>query len=201
MKTIEVNIYEFSELSDKAKSNAKYNHDIHYGYDGSDNEDTCTVFEKHFPVHVKTFEYGGCHPYVKWEFTESEEIASLKGFRLATYLWNNYKTSLYHGKYYGKTRRDSQGKFVHKKRYSKIILDNYCVLTGYYMDDEMMEPIYKFMGTPDPNTTFADLMDECMQAWIWACSRAWDEENSEEYFADLCDANGYMFYEDGRIVS
>ena len=95
--------------------------------------------------------------------------------------------------------RSINGKYTYKHRYSKIIKDTCCVLTGYYIDDDILEPIYDFLKKPSKHVTFADLMRDCLQFWVIACNKDYEACTSMEYFAELCEANGYEFTGYGNV--
>jgi hypothetical protein len=201
-RTISLEVYKLEELSEKARDRAHYDWLASGCSDGSSSENAATLraFESIFPVKVKDWQYGGCPGYIEWHFTGEDDTAELTGWRLAAYLWNNYHGKLYKGKYYSTPGKYIDGKYTYKHRHSKIILEHCCVLTGYCVDDDMLDPVYKFMEHPTDGTTFYNLMQDCFDAWVKACTEQWDHENSMEYFKDACEANDYEFYADGRMA-
>jgi hypothetical protein len=202
MKIKEVKVYSYDELDSMAQATALNNWLSSFDYSwGSDNKNTLDAFENIFPVKIRNFEYGGYrgNDGVNFVTTCDDEIDNLSGFRLATYLWNNYKNSIFKGKYYSKGKWIN-GQYVNKHRHSKIILDNSCVLTGYCMDDDILSPIYNFLKKPDKNTTFLDLLKDCFDSWISACNADYEYATSEEAFKESCEANEYEFYENGDMA-
>jgi hypothetical protein len=209
MRTITKQIYSFSELSDKAKIKAIDNYRA-IGYEpawAKENEDTLNKFAEIFPVNIKSWSYGDRGECVRFTFTANSDIEELTGQRLATYLWNNYKTSLYKGKYYSlwsKTEKSYQyykeGYPVLKQRYSKVILENSCVLTGYCIDDDILQPVYDFMSKPT-NINFKELIEDCFSAWVKACNADVEDQNSYESIADIFEGNNYEFLENGEIFN
>lgn len=207
MRTIRIKVYKFEELSDKAKQKA-LDHYRSRGYDdghGAEIIDSvkalCKIFE---------LETGRRYSDLQWDHLGSD-ILELKGTRLATYIWNNYKSDLFKGKYYGKlvdTFKDGTTIPVskahpigkrHVKRYSKIILDNCCVLTGMCWDDDILEPVYNFLECPDKSTTLEDLFRDIEFAIGKAFEDDEDWVNSDEYITDIFEGNDYEFKEDGTI--
>jgi len=219
MKTIEVKVYSINELNETAKQNA-YENWLNKGNDyfwEGENRDTLNKFADIFPVKIKNFEYG-YHNFINWEFTESDEIAELSGIRLLKYLWNNYKTDIYKGRFYHsqkfgltdhklkhnrvKSREitnncPNKGKFSNSY-YSAIQLENSCPLTGYCVDDDTLQPVFDFMKKPD-STTFEELMGNCLDNWLKACENDYEYSNSMEFFLDQAEANEYEFTEDGEL--
>jgi len=212
MKTIEINLYSIGELSEEAKERALQDwlgDGFEYFWD-EDNRKSLSEFEKIFPVKVKDYSYGGQGYYISFEFLETNEIENLSGIRLLKYLWNNYKTYLYKGAY----KSVKSGKKIYHKRvkskvlsngkifnayYSAIKLDNCCPLTGYYMDDNLLLPIYDFMKRPCNSMTFYDLMDNCLDNWIKDANEDYEYSISMESFIDTCQANDWTFTGDGKI--
>jgi len=65
------------------------------------------------------------------------------------------------------------------------------------MDYAILKPILDFMAKPD-NTTFEELLQDCLNAWGKACQGEYEFQMSEEYIADAMEANEYDFTEDGK---
>lgn len=194
-------VYKFAELSEHAKNNALYHSQLQANYDGEENKATLRAFESIFPVNVRGWEYGECgREYVKWTFTGDGDVEELSDIRLLTYLHNNYRRDLWKGKYYNTPGKHVNGKYTYKSRHSKVIFDNSCVLTGYYMDDDILGPVYEFMRRPD-GRTFRDLMEECLESWVSACTSDYEGFHSQESFADMCEVNGWEFTENGSFYN
>jgi len=208
MRTIRIKAYKFEKLSEDAKQAAIHNYRIKGHNDGNFDEikesvkAVCNVFN------LKTGR--------EWSDLNTDsiedQILELKGLRLVKYIWNNYKRDIFKGKYYGKlvkTEKDGTAIIVskehpagmrHVKRYSKVFLDNSCVLTGVCYDMDILDPIYNFLEKPDADTTFADLIQE-MESAISKTFR--DEEewiNSDEYISEMLEANDYEFTKDGKSI-
>lgn len=197
-RTIEITAYQFSELSETAKE-AAHNEHLSKGYPNdwsSENLGSWKKFLDIFPVKS----YG--NSWANIEFTGEESVENLKGQRLATYIWNNYKRDLFKGKYYSTGGHyDETGKYHYKFRYSKIQLQGQnCVMTGYCMDDSILDPIYKFLAKPNKDVDFMDLMNQCANAWSKAMDDDDEWQNSIEHFAEECEANEYEFDEHGKMI-
>lgn len=192
MREITEQIFRVTELNEKALEKAHSDWQERQYYFGSENESTLNKFIEQFDLELNNYNYDGCGGSVDWDFKLDEEIENLSGIRLLTYLHNNYFNILFKGKYYYKNR---------KHRHAKTILDNCCTLTGYYMDNEILNPIYDFMKKPKKETTFHDLINECMESWIEACNTDYNFYYSEEYFIEESEANECEYYEDGTLYN
>lgn len=209
MRTIHrsYDVFSISELSQHAKEKAYYHWCESQPYSWEDeNSKTLKEFENIFPVNVRNWEYGGyCYPHISFEFTENDDIENLHGLRLRTYIINNYGRNLFEGKYFSLwSKKDKNpknpaiGKL--KIRRSKVLFDTSCVLTGYCIDDDILEPIYKFLQKPSDNVTFYELMDDCLNSWVTACNNDFEASTSIEYFEECATENDWEFTEDGEQI-
>ena len=191
-------VYSVEELSEKALSRACDDWCMNSDYPwGEENRKTLLEFERIFPVEVTDWEYGGGYKYVRFNMTCDDEVAELEGFRLATYIWNNYKDYIYKGKYYSKGKY-VDGKYTYVSRHSKIKLEKDCPLTGYYLDYDILKPIYDFLDSSRQSVTFRDLMEECLDSWINACTGDYDSYYSKDNFIETAKDNEWEFYENGK---
>ena len=168
---------------------------------GSDNEATLNAFAKLFPVEIISWSYGDYsgNNGVSWHHLCMDGIEDLRGIRLYKYLWNNYGDTLFPFKtYYHRTSG--------KKRRSKCLRypgDGWGDLTGYCRDGDILDPIYKFMRNPIAarDTTFEDILNDCVQSWAVACNQDVEESQSQEYFIDMARGNDWLFTKDGDFYS
>lgn len=191
MRTIETTIYEFNELSEKAQRRAidKFieNDYIDFSEENKSLEKFCELFGLSYREHSH---YDSS--YFTFNFDNSD-LEDLKGIKLSTYLWNNYKTSLFKNKIYFSHKPNS-----FKKRTSKIILDNCCVLTGVYSDDDILNPIYTFLKRPDIETTFNTLIDKCFKSYVKMIDNIREYHLSDEYVKEQLENCEYEFDENGN---
>jgi hypothetical protein len=213
MKTVKINVFSFNELSKEAKQTAieNYRNNNTEIFWTDENRESMEKFAEVFPIEVTNWSYGGRGEGVSFHFTAHGDIEELKGQRLATYIWNNYRGEIYSRKYYGdanvkhciKHKRiecidHKNGNFTNAY-YSAITIETgNCPLTGYYMDNEILDPIWKFLDKPSESVSFKDLLEVCFDSWIEACNNDIEEQNSDEYISDNIEANGYEFTEDGE---
>lgn len=212
--TKEYTVFEYKELSDKAKERAYTNwlQERYYPF-RSDNEKTLRMFERIFPIAIKDWGYDSQNGNIDFEFDETEIIENLSGFRLSKYIWNNYKEHIFKGKYYGRLSPfDKNGNKIeiskehpigqrHIKRYSKVLFDTCGVLTGYCLDDDILEPIYNFLNKPNNGINFYDLMQQCLNSWVGSCVMDCEANESEETFINEIENNDNMFLENGDLFN
>lgn len=215
MRVEQRKIYELSELSESAQEKAHENYlndrNFEYGWT-SENKDTLYAFENIFPVKITSWEYDSNSANVSFEMTCDDDISALSGIRLAKYIWNNYKRDLFKGKFIGALSTNE--KVYHKRirssepytngnrsnhYYSAITLESNCVLTGYCLDDDILQPIYDFLNKPD-STDFETLIENCFEAWCKAVKNECQSQLSFEYFKDIAEANEYEFDEFGARI-
>ena len=208
MKTIEVKIYSFDELSEEAKEKA-----INKWRDSGNEDEFYTMdanksFEKFadlFSIDWRNIDY--CEPYRNdYHVKMDDNILYLSGQRLATYIWNNYKRDIFKGKYYSLwSKKDitykyyPEGHAVLKTRYSHIFLDNCCVLTGVCYDDDLLKPIYEFLDNPKDNVDFETLLNDCIYSLCHSVCSEIEYQNSDEQIAETIRANEYEFTENGEM--
>jgi hypothetical protein len=213
-RTVRTKVYKFSELGEPAKQKALDKLRIEsYERPGWDEENinSMKAFAEIFPIKLTNWSVGGSMEYVSFGFeTDREEIEELSAQRLSTYIWNNYKNSLYKGKFYNglygynKSITHKRVKTVKYKNgnignyyYSAITFDNNCPLTGYCGDHSLLDPIYEFMKKPR-NITFRELLEECFEKWIKYFNEDRDYQSSDEFLEEEAEANEYEFTQDGR---
>ncbi len=199
-ETRTIQVYKVTELSEKAKDHAFYRWLEYDSYSWQDeNRDTLDSFCKLFPVKVAHWEYDDLHYSIRCELSDyCYAPVSMSGWRLATYIWNNYGHVLFPGKYYSKGRY-VDGKYQYKSRTSKIILNpRNCCLTGFCRDEDMLDPVYDFLQKPD-GTTFEELMKACCEAWGRACMQDMEASTTMEAFEEFCETNDMLFDVSGRL--
>lgn len=206
MKTIEINLYSFDELSDKAKENAmnKYydNKDFYYIWD--DAHKTVKEFCE------KTIVRTSINSWLEPNFNHIEDdIINLKGVRLMKYFINNFDF-LYKPKYLKSYNEHKEHRMIQNKiaintksKYSfatsNIQKETSCNLTGVCYDDDLLDPIYKFIQNPKDNKNFEDIICECFYSLKNSIENEIEANQTIESFAELCEANDYYFTEQGEM--
>ena len=194
MKEITMKVYHFDELSTEAQEfvldERQRTHDYSWEYE---NRKTLEAFEKLFDISVD-FVYGyeynldfivkTNHDYDEDEFT---------GVRLYKYLQNNFVEYLREPK----VRTNSNDT---KKYYSKVFSQyKDCPLTGYYIDEDILDPIHDFLRYPDSKVTFVYLMEKCISNYLKVAQDDYESYYSKEYVSDDCNDRGSLFFEDGSV--
>ena len=119
-------------------------------------------------------------------------IDGLSGWRLMAYLINHHWNDLYTPKYFWKGT---------KGRKSRIFVDICCPLTGYYIDNDILDPIYKFLKSPIGNVTFDNLMNKCLDSFFRACRDDMENTQTLEYFMEESNTNGWEYLSDGKLFN
>lgn len=155
-------LYRITELSEEAKEKAHtewlYNR-YFYGWT-HENRQTLDTFCERFGIVCRNWRYDACNYSYDYRSRQEDCIDGLNGWRLAAYLMNNHWNDLYTPKYFWKGT---------KGRKSRIFVDACCPLTGYYIDNRILDPIYQFLKSPTENITFDSLMNECLDSFFRAC--------------------------------
>lgn len=212
MKTIRTKVYQFNELTEKAKEVAinwyRNSNDDGYLYSDEIIESVKAVCEL---FNLKT---GREWSNIRTSHID-DNIMELKGIRLYKYIVNNYWNSLFKRKYLGCIgdnrvikHRMSKTNFYDMKKgarvnssnfiYSNIQYDNSCTLTGVCYDMDILQPVYDFLEKPNTSTTFEDLMNEIESAISKTFQQNEDWVNSDEYITEQIEANEYDFTKDGN---
>jgi hypothetical protein len=192
MRTKKVKIYKLHELSDEARQKAidDFRYEEQYPWNDYNKGVIDAFIEMISIIKVDKAYYGDRDHGVEWEFYYgTEHIGDLSGIRLLKYLWNNFSSTLYSGKYY------SKGKI---SRHSKVILEEN-ILTGYYIGANILKPIFDFMNKPNESIDFSDLINDCFHEWVKACEANLDYYFSDENIANTIELNEIKFTKDGRV--
>lgn len=210
MKTIEIKLFSYSELSDKAKEKAYdewyQNTEYHWA---DDNAASLKKFCEEIGVNLKNYSYGDRGEGVSWStnWDYEDERFALSGIRLLRYIQNNW-SFLYSGKYYSMQSRvkpnphyTTNDNFygIHVSRHSKVLFVKEPKLTGYYIDHSLCSPIYDFIKKPSDNINLEDLINDCFHEWVKDCNADVEYTYSEEAFKEGCESNDWTFEEDGTM--
>lgn len=210
MKTIEINLYKFSELSEEAKENAIEN-EIRKGIDTSFYWDEAHQSVKAFHDVFNTREGFNSWLDVRFGYIE-DNVRELKGWRLRKYIINNFWSDIHKGKYYSvKANHLIRHKRVKSKTlsngnafnayYSAITIERSCPFTGVCYDMDLLDPIYNLIDWKEDYSelTFEELMENCLDSLRASLESEDDYRNSDEAISEDLEANDYDFTEDGDI--
>lgn len=194
MKHIQLTLYNFDELPKDAQKAIidRERWDIMEScmdaY-GTDYRNSLEQFEKLFDINCYGWEVGYCSYHYNFRIDKDEAfewnhngwqdipLETLSGKLLVRYLQQNILHGLQKGKYYGKLI----GVFPnakHVKRYSKVMFESACPLTGCIYDHYLIDPVLEYLDKPNPAITYEELVKNCLDNFF----RTWHEEY--EYWAD-----------------
>jgi len=206
MRTIRTKIYKFNELSKAAKQTAiewwKNGETFDYLYEEA--WESLKKFCEVFNIDMDSYDFN--EPYrSRYSYDLDDKVMELTGQRLATYIWNNYKTSLYKGKYYSlwsKTevsyKHHKEGHPVLKKRYSKCQIVCECPFTGTCYDMDLLDPIVKFMQKPSNRIDFKHLLEDCLSSLCKSLEGEIKARMEDDAVIEAIEANEYEFTKEGN---
>lgn len=202
MKKVEITLYSFDELSDKAKENAINDNRESYGlrdssFIGDEYMQTFKAIEDKLSVKIIDIE---SHGYRRFRMIEGWQDIDNESKYLIRYL-NHLSDKLHKGKYYSTPmHKDKDGNWRYKHKYSLVLSDNYsCCLTGTYCDraiEDAMNNRYEYVRKDCSIYDFVNsILDEFSKDWERDCNYCFTDENIKE----LLVANECMFTESGGL--
>lgn len=175
METVSISLYKFDELSKESQEVAINNwlnrEEDHYPWH-DENEESLKAFRDVFDLSSLRSSYWLRKPSFASAVISNSQIAELSGVRLWKYLQNNYNLEKLLGEVYP--------------------------LTGFRVDDALLDPLCKFIAQPR-DITFQNLIDECLNAWVEAVVRDFRSHYSQETARDYLSM--HEFLESGEISS
>ncbi len=221
MKQVTVKLYEFSELGENVRNKLIERNRWNIGDDAMEGnscerESTLHKFEDLFGISVNyDVSYCGYSYSVSFDdaiyqnsyCSEKEwyiEADDVKGKLLLRYLNSKYFDLTSRKCYYGKFKWNEKGESITKKRHSKILRYSCCPLTGVCYDEDILDPIRKFLAKPNMTISLKDLIDNCVSEFILSWYHEWEyccdnDDFLAENFANRHE--GDLFFEDGRIFN
>ena len=178
MEKIQINIYKANELSKSSVEKAHMDWKSNLWYYSEDNDRTIDAF---------------------YDIFNSQECGSveLTGHRLAKYIINNYWDRIHVRKVYFIS---STHKKHNRSRKSNIQITRDCPLTGYYLDNVILGPIYDFIDHPVDGPTLSDLVREGISKFNEEVDKDYEYYYSMDGFLEECDGNEYRFLKDGTRI-
>jgi len=177
MKTIEVNLYEFHELSAEAKAKAveKNAETAKYSW-YRDAMKSLNKFTEHFGADLSRYEidfYGGSPSYARFDVSDYAE-------------YQTKETEL---------KQMIQGMGSYNKKTLKGKGD--CKFTGFCMDEDATDGARRayFKG----ERSIKELLNAGFNTWLKAAQADYRHQISAEGFAEDCEANGWTFEADGTM--
>lgn len=200
MKEIVIKLYSYDELSEKAKEKARLDY-ISIGDCwpwGFEANATIAAFEKTFKVSIDNWRFDSCGSRYDVNFNLEDDVAGLKGERARSWFWNNVAHEIYRPRTIW-----SKGPFSasSRSRKSRMSVSCDCPWTGVCYDMDALSPVLDFMECKDRDCskTVKDVIragvDSMFKSFVADCKY----HESEECFAELCEANEWTFEEDGTM--
>lgn len=171
MKTVEVKVYEFKELSEKAKEKAKQDYAALFGYAWQDEAlASLKAMAKAFGAKLRDYEVDF--------FNSSRSGAKFDAPNLSRREIKNILAGL--GSYDPKTLQGHGD----------------CKLTGFCMDEDALDGFRRAFegGESDLDT----LLQAGFYSWLKSAQADCEGQYGDEQFAEHCEANEYWFTENGR---
>ena len=218
MKEITIKLYAFDELSDEAKKRAHETFLSTGDYWSASGDATATIkkVEELFGIKLSDWEIGSYRPhYPTVTFQDNrwhDDALDLKGNRARAYLWNNFGKVFLTGRYYSKWHGT---KYAHSRFFFDRVYDGTCPLTGVCFDCDALDPLAYFCfgvawngekrvpsgrSLRDDNAvTVKSVIQDCVYSLFKALNADCEASETMDYFAELCEGNGWTFEEDGTM--
>ena len=202
MKTKTIEIYQFDELSEQAKENAReWWRSGERDFAWSDEwMDSAKKGLEAFGAELKNWSIDCLNINASsWTVKNHNDSNAdeLTGVRLRTWLINNYWSNFFERKPYGKyAKNEKTGKWAYPRRSKVLFVETSCPFTGYCGDENFMDVFREFVKKPN-NRNFQDLLEEATEATFRAMEQDCEFQQTDEYIDDILTINDYEFEEDG----
>lgn len=202
MRQIVKNIYEYDELTEKAKAKARAEiKKMDSWQDFTDEEASCkaigeVVGEADWNIDAWN------NVSVRFDVDVDCLADLVKGVRFVTWVFNNWIEPNMEGKYYGKLIKRN-GHLKNVNYYSKATKEWNCPFTGFCMDMVLKE-VYDYMVKKTKEGEVWNLkkfLDELGQRFQKGWQNEIDYRDSDEFIEEMIEANNYEFYENGSLFA
>lgn len=203
MKTIEIKLYKFEELSSEAQKTAveKWRNDTEDSFSLNEILQSLTKFAEEFNIKIRDYSLGYNSNIDARLGHIDDVILGLKGSRLVAFINNNFSHILYERKGYGSYEKKLNGKYDYKRRSRINVINTCCPFTGVCFDEDILTPIRAFMQCPGKHDTYEQLLQDCISSCEQSADKAVEYENSFEYIKDTIEANDYDFTIEGKCTN
>ena len=202
MRTIETKVYQYDELSEQAKENARNSlrnrlSENRIDAEAYDYRNTLKKIEEIFGIKVRDWSVNGYSPiYFRFDFVNLDEDIENEPKFLLRYL-NRYVLPCIDCRktYYAKNHYEN-----HKKRKSRIIsypVYDFCITgawTDIAVDDALNNIKESIMRGKSAREFVSDMLDNFFKQWNKDCEYAYSDESIEEEIM----SNEYEFLENGK---
>jgi len=189
MKTVEIALYDFDELSEKVQQKVierfrEGNQDFFWQEEWEKGlEVFCNIFN--IKIHSWAISY---RKHINFGIDYDDDIQQLCGVRAVSWFWNNGYQKCMKGKCFWKGN---------KLRKSKILLEiGDCPLTGFCGDYDILKPLVDFMKKPNSSTVY-EVLESCLESWLNGIEADYESTLEDEYIIERL--SEYEFTEKGEI--
>lgn len=188
MKTIRVNVYKFHELSKEIQDKlVKENMErIYSGAMESINEDIDESIKKF--MYYTSVSTSRCNLVV----LDNQEDHKLEG----KYLYRRVRQLI--DAYFSEPKRYYKNG---KCRYSNIIIDQSCVLTGCYTDNVILSPLFAYIEGKLNVNSYHELIKACFKSVDNFIHENEEYFSSNDYIKEILENQDYDYTIDGTIVN
>ncbi len=199
MRTIETKVYQYDELSEQAKENARNSlrdrlSENRIDADAYEYRNTLKRIEEIFGIKVQNWSVGAYSPtYFRFDFVNLDEDIENEPKFLLRYLNRDVLPCI-------DCRETYYTKNFHKKRKSRIISYpkyDFCITgawTDIAVDDALNNIKESIMQGKSAREFVSDMLDNFFKQWNEDCEYAYSDESIEEEIV----ANEYEFLENGK---
>lgn len=206
MRYLTIKAFKFSELSERAKENARENYRKEYECDqipwAEENSVSIRKICEALNCEYEIDSYNHCF----LTFQGEDEVLTLKGARAYKYVWNNFIEPNLTPKFicgckikgklhYGCVSKDSIN------YYSKVAKEFNCPFTGYCADMLLLDAFNVWKDDVKEYETdvecFLNRVGYCIENFLNEEEAYYD---SNEYIEEMIEANNFEFDEDGEIL-
>lgn len=176
-RTIEIQLFQLSELTDKAREraiDAFRNSGDCWGW-GAEWWDSAQAFSRIAPIDIREADYGRRDVTIRW--TGDDDIRELSGLRAWKWLQNN-------------------GWFAWAENERK----GACSMTGYCGDAPFGDAIAAYARKPLSVPDIEQVFYEAAQAWVFEAADDCDHAYSDEAIAEQIECNEFEFTADGKLA-
>ena len=202
MRTIETKVYQYEELSEQAKENARNSlrdrlSENRIDAEADDYRNTLKKIEEIFGIKVRDWSVNGYSPtYFRFYFVNLDEDIENEPKFLLRYLNRDVLPCIDCRKtYYAKNHYEN-----HKKRKSRILSYpkyDFCITgawTDTAVDDALNNIKESIMQGKSARDFVSDMLDNFFKQWNRDCEYAYSDESIEDEIV----GNGYEFLENGK---
>lgn len=202
MRTIETKVYQYDELSEQAKENARNSlrdrlSENRIDADAYDYRNTLEKIEEIFGIKMRDWSVNGYSPtYFRFDFVNLDEDIENEPKFLLRYLNRDVLPCIdcrktYYAKNHYKNHKKRKSRIISYPKYDSCITGAW---TDYAVDDALNNIKESIMRGKSAREFVSDMLDNFFKQWNADYEYAYSDESIEEEI--MC--NGYEFLENGK---